>query len=170
MAPDRSRISSRPVAADTFEGETGRIQGTITDTSDLPLPNILVTAGGLSTLTAATASFCAGWTHFGFHTTLSPPAWMAVIILTSKAPWWRPGYHAGSDCLVPAQWVSVTFNVDLARRYRSECGRSPDRRYLYAGQYLCRSLRRGKYPASRAPVISRTLKAIIASRSICHLG
>ncbi len=100
-------------AADTFEGETGRIQGTITDTSDLPLPNILVTAGGLSTLTAADGSFVLDGLTLGLHNVV------AASLDGSYHPYQQGALVAAGAttpapiALEPAQWVSVTFNVTL---------------------------------------------------------
>lgn len=41
----------------TYDGQIGRIQGIVTDVSNNPLPDILVTAGGVKTITASDGSF-----------------------------------------------------------------------------------------------------------------
>lgn len=96
-----------------FQGATGRIQGTITDSkNNIPLANILVTAGGLSTLTSSDGSFTLDGVAPGLHN----------VVAYSLDGGYRP-YQQGAVVapeattpapirLEPSTWVSITFNVE----------------------------------------------------------
>jgi hypothetical protein len=77
-----------------YEGQVGRIIGVVTDVSNNPLPDILVTSGGLKTITASDGSFILdgliSGTHnliaYSIHGSYQPFQQEALIAVNSTTP------------------------------------------------------------------------------------
>ena len=99
--------------ASKFDGETGRIQGYVSDTANKPLPDILVSAGGKQTITSADGSFLLEGLLPGTHN-------LTAISLTGDYKPFQQGALIAEDSTTPAiiqlpgrRNVNITFVISL---------------------------------------------------------
>ena len=99
--------------AKLFEGETGRIQGYISDTANNPLPDILISAGGKQSITAADGSFLIEGLLPGTHN-------FTAVSLNGVYEPFQQGALIAEDSTTPAiiqlkgkRTVDITFVISL---------------------------------------------------------
>ena len=96
-----------------YAGETGRIQGYVSDATNSPLPDILVTAGGKQTITAADGSFLIEGLLPGTHN-------LTAVSLNGNYEPFQQGALIAEDSTTPAniqlagrRSVNMTFVISL---------------------------------------------------------
>jgi hypothetical protein len=96
----------------TYTGSTGRIQGTITNSNDhFPVPNVLVTAGGVQTISASDGSFILDGLIPGTHV-LSAYSLDGNLAMFEQQAVVAPDAMTPADISMnPVNFVKVTFSV-----------------------------------------------------------
>lgn len=97
----------------TFSGKTGNIEGEVYAENGLPLPNILVTAGGMQTITDSAGRYALKGLPPGTHT-------LVAYALDGTYQTFQQGANVveglttpGKLFLKPAPLVNITFNVSV---------------------------------------------------------
>lgn len=95
-----------------FSGQTGRISGQAIDaTTNAPIPNLMVTAAGVSTLTSSDGSFLLEGIPVGTHTLVAASLDGAYVPFQQGATVADGATTPAILALKPAQMVTVTFVV-----------------------------------------------------------